>query len=236
MVFYEDNKLLKKAKESSNFLVPNLHTWNVIYPHKQSRAPKAQVHVFENGHFNTTNANLLPKFNDIFFGSIEIINENCFIFYDSGSSTGEEFNAIELAKFYKENNIIYSDTPSPKPINRYTSSYYHDFQNRYDFGGASDIDLVRLGSDNKPTELIESKRSAKVTFDNWSPYKADYGHFNILFNLSTMHNLRATIAFHYWENYKIEKINKIKMYEIIDIDKPKFLNVVNLEEFLNCEY
>ena len=37
-----------------------------------------------------------------------------------------------------------------------------------------------------------------------------------------MHNLRATIAFHYWENYKIEKINKIKMYEIIDIDKPKF--------------
>ena len=158
MVFYEDNKLLKKAKESSNFLVPNLHTWNVIYPHKQSRVPKAQVHVFENGHFNTTNANLLPKFNDIFFGSIEIINENCFIFYDPRSLTGEEFNAIELAKFYKENDIIYSDNPSPKPINRYTSSYYHDFQNRYDVGGASDIDLVRLGSDNKPMELIESKR------------------------------------------------------------------------------
>ena len=236
MVFYTDNLLLSKAKESSLFLVPNLNTWNVIYSEKGNKNPKAQVHVFEKGHFNDSNVNLLPKFDDIFFGSIEIIDHDSFNFYSPGSSIGELFNSLELANFYKKNKIIYSDSPSPKRINRYSSSFYHIFQNKYDFGGATDIDLVRLGSKNSPLELIESKRSAKVTFENWSPYKADYGHFNILYNLSIVNNFRVIIAFHHWKNYEHEDINKIKIYEMAGIDNPKFCKVVNYEQFMEGDY
>ena len=104
-------------------------------------------------------------------------------------------NLSQLADVFASFGLPRNPDESVKPINKASSSAYHDWQRAY-LGGditVSDIDLIRLRG-GTVFELVELKRSYK-SIEDWEPYSVDFPNFQVIWNLTRASRLRLTILY-----------------------------------------
>ncbi|GAB2782222.1 hypothetical protein GCM10027040_05370 [Halomonas shantousis] len=125
-----------------------------------------------------------------------------------------------------------------KSVNDATSSAYHKWQ-RENLGAikVSDIDLLRLGEDGTPTEIIELKRSY-IPLEKWAPYRADYANFNLLCAVSHTTGWHFTIAYNLRQTRPRfhDDASRLSLFRYWNHDTPQRLGIVDFQAFVNGHY
>lgn len=104
-------------------------------------------------------------------------------------------NLSKLADTFASSGLPRNPDDKVKPINKASSSAYHDWQREY-LGGditVSDIDLIRHRS-GTALEVVELKRSYR-SIDEWEPYPVDFPNFKVIWKLTRASELKFTIVY-----------------------------------------
>ena len=140
-------------------------------------------------------------------------------------------NYQKLKDIFIKFGVCNNGTPS-KPVNKYSSSPYHDWQ-RYNLGKitVSDLDLVKFEQD-EVVEIIELKRS-HIPLENWLPYKDDFSNFQLIINsiLNSNKNINFRIYYNLFTNDgsggRVEDISLIKVFTLSKSDNNELKIIPN---------
>jgi hypothetical protein len=126
-----------------------------------------------------------------------------------------------------------------KAINSRQSSAYHDWQ-RGNLGAikVSDVDLIRLGSDDQtPTEVIELKRSF-YPLGSWRPYTQDYPNFNVISDVTGRVGARFTIAYNRRVTNPsfVDDASRLSLFAYSKAGGAQALGEFSFEQFANGAY
>jgi hypothetical protein len=101
-----------------------------------------------------------------------------------------------------------------KPINRASSSAYHDWQ-RANLGNIRvvDLDLLRINPRGQLTHVIELKRSA-MSMGAWQPFQADQPNFDVIAQVARKAGVGFELAFTRYNKQTLrESTNQIKVFQ-----------------------
>jgi len=251
MRYYRTNAIYKSINEQNLgiFLAPKGNSWFLVYG-DSSCAPKVIVFVYgssiscdfdyleraKNGLSYLSLQQGIPFVTLSFDDSIEEVTSVTLV---DGERAGE-IPLNDLKTYFSKLGLSVKSGLCKKAINDARSSAYHGWQ-RENLGSivVADIDLIRLGEDSNPIEIIELKRSY-IPLSQWTPFRADYANFNLLSNLTIkntcffiiLYNLRtkspwfddpsSVTLFKYYQSKGAEKIGQ---YAFEDFVAGKYLNV-----------
>lgn len=256
MEYYKTNAICESIKKLNLdcFLVPNGNSWFLVYG-DSSCVPKVVVFVYgcsvsrdtgylrraENGLSYISSRNGIPLVSISFDDSIAEVTTVTLIDREHTN----EISLDELKNYFSSLGLPVKNGLCKKAINDARSSAYHSWQ-RENLGSivVADIDLIRLGEDFNPMEIIELKRSY-LPLNQWAPFRADYANFDLLSRLAIenscvfliLYNLRiknpwfddpsVVTLFNYRKSRGPEKIGEYNFQDFCDlkyIDRKKGAN------------
>ncbi len=101
-----------------------------------------------------------------------------------------------------------------KPINRASSSAYHDWQ-RANLGNIRvvDLDLLRINPRGQLTHVIELKRSS-MGMASWQPFRADQPNFDVIAQVARKAGVEFELAFTRYNKQTLrESTHQIKVFQ-----------------------
>lgn len=108
-------------------------------------------------------------------------------------------------------------TGSMKPVNRATSSPYHDWQRR-NLGAvrAVDLDLLGLDKQGQLERVIELKRSA-IRPEEWTPFNSDYPNFKVVAGLCAQLQIGFDLIFNrYDKKTLVDDLSTLRVFSFLD--------------------
>jgi len=234
--YYRGNKLLESLSRADNFRVPLEGSWNLIYAN-ESNIPHLHLEVYDNFQiFNQTSTWEL-RLSSLLRSTLVIGKEDEFYLRNSEKADFEIYGSEELFDYFSNSGLIVHGNYQGKPFNSKASSRYHVWQSKQRFiGGITDIDLIRLDSNNKPSEIIEIKRS-RIPIDRWHPYLNDKGGYEILEELCRMEKIDLSIIYyHYDPASQIENCDQILVLKKVGPWNFKRIGVFSMQEYKNGDH
>lgn len=104
-----------------------------------------------------------------------------------------------------------------KPVNRATSSPYHQWQRQH-LGAvrAVDLDLLGLDPQGRLERVIELKRAASRP-EAWTPYDSDYPNFNVVARVCERLNIGFELVFNrYDKKTLVDDLSKLRVFTFRD--------------------
>lgn len=242
--YYSSNAVYEQlaCEPKHDFLWASGHVWMLIYGDGDSN-PLACVFVHSvSAHLDSRASSVfnqiavtagLPFFEVGFDDSTSEIHDVQLAI--NGASMGN-ISLQELKKYFEKHGVPVNGSTTNKSVNSATSSAYHDWQ-RSNLGQitVSDIDLVRVSTDDKPIEIIELKRSY-YSLDRWQPFPADFKNFNLLKAVTNRCSCDLTIAYNVRTKEPFnDDASKLSLFSY-ERDLPKALGQVSFDQFVNNQY
>ena len=233
MTFYRSNALLEKLSKVDTFFVPKEESWQLIYSDKNYN-PILQLNVAVGDESKISN---FPRLFENDGGNLVVTGPDSFELQWWHKGNYECFNGKSLYDEYFKRSLVIESGITVKPFNKYSSSYYHDWQSKQKFtGGVTDVDALRLDNNGKVIEIMEIKRS-RIPVKRWRPYSADRGGYEILSNLAELIGCKfTTIYYHFDPSISIENTDDLLFLDVKKNFNFTFLKFGNIENLIKFEY
>lgn len=251
--YYKSNAIYDElSKITNNFIWVSGNSWLLVYGNREDLTAKVIViahgtswniekDVLET--INNIGAKInIPVYRVVFDDSPDSLIETV-DFYKTLNSELEKCSLTDLKNHLQDTGLNIVSGKCDKYLNDKTSSAYHKWQ-RSTLGNriiVSDLDLIRVDSDNNPLEIIELKRST-MGLNLWNPYAEDYINFNLVESLSKKLKIPLNIIYNKMEKDKETKIVSKDIADKISIfsyekNSPKREKVnYDFKDFVNGNY
>lgn len=238
MVFYEGNALLDflRSKAEETFLVPSKGTWHLVYS-DEFYSPIWQFHVVDLDKADIDRVTELPDLPGIKGLDLVFDESGIFSVRDWTQQTWQEFDSDSLYEHFLALGLVTERNVKTKEFNSSSSSSYHNWQmNQRFLGGVTDIDLFRMDNFHTITEIFEIKRS-KIALEDWRPYSADRGGYEILHQISKVCGIDFTILYYEFDPKKqLENFQTLQVFEKLDGFRFNKGAKINLDQLIEKIY
>lgn len=251
--YYKSNAIYEKlSKIDNNFVWVSGNAWLLVYGNRKDLEAKT-IMIVQGKSWSVkesvieTIRNIGDKINipvcRVVFDDTPNSHIENIDFYKGLDNEKEVYSLTDLKNYLISTGLDIVAGKCDKYLNDKTSSAYHKWQ-RSTLGNriiVSDLDLIRVNTENNPSEIIELKRST-MALNLWHPYKEDYINFNLVESLTENLKIPLNIIYNRMEKDRETKIVTKDLADKLSIfsykkNTPKVEKIsYDFEDFLNGNY